>query len=638
MKFTLHNHPEVKILKAEVFLPQNRYSKGRAHIRILATSDLHMHMTSYDYYADRPNPDVGLARTASMIRVAQEQAERNGALVLLFDNGDSLQGTPFGDWAAEAMPAQHPLPKAFNILGYDAVGLGNHDFGFGLKFINRITGQFECPVVCSNMKSNTPEQGWVSQAILQRTISVGGEDVPISIGVLSVLPPQTARWEAHMLRDDVQIADILTAAQRTAAELRKDGCDLIVALAHSGLGSAEAQPELENAVIPLAALTGIDAIVAGHTHLTLPGAAHVGLKRVDSNRGLVNGKPVVMPGWAGSHLGLIDLTLGRDIDGWHIVKSEAELRAVNQAKSPVTDCPELAQLFAQGHTATRARAAKPVGNVPHPLHSYFSFCAPDRGLALIATAQAAALRPYLINTEWADHPVLSAAAPTKFGGRAGTRYYTDVSAGSISVRNVADLCVFPNELRATLITGEQVRDWLEMSAGLFNQLSLNDPVNLIDPLRAGYYFDVLHGVTCRFDLSQPARFDATGRITDPGHSRVRDLAFQGLPVAPDQRFVVALNNYRASGGGNFPVDFQADQINLPSLRIHEILCDYIAGRSPVDPLEQAPQPFTFEPTRSRGAILTTGPGADKYLEELADYDPQILPRDTDGFMRIHLTF
>lgn len=598
-----------------------------------------MHLASYDYYADRADPGVGLTRTASLIKAAREQAVQQNALVLLFDNGDSLQGTPFGDWAAGAVPDAHPLPQAFNALGYDAIGLGNHDFGFGLNLVNSIARQTACPVICSNLRSTGPGQGWVSQAVLLRSVQVDDNDIQLRIGVLSVLPPQTMQWEAHMLQDQVVATDILPAAQRIATELRQQGCDLIVALAHSGLGAAEVESGMENAILPLAELAGIDAIVAGHTHLTLPGKAHAGLPFVDSTRGLVHGTPVVMPGWAGSNLGLIDLTLEQGNDqNWRIVDRHVALHSIEQAEPAVPECPAMVHLFAAGHAATRARVARPVGRIAHALHSYFSYCAPDRGLSLLAAAQAAALRPYLVQTQWADLPVLSAAAPAKFGGRAGSRYYTDVAAGDISVRHLADLSVFPNELRAMVVTGAQVRDWLEMSAGLFNQLEPDHPRALADPRRAGFNFDVLHGLTYRIDLSNPARFDATGRITKPAHSRIRDLMFDGQPITPDQRFVVATNNYRTNGGGHFPIAGQARLIDLPSLNIPDILCSYVAGALPPDPLEQAPQPFSFVPTQGQGAILTTGAGAQAHLAELDAYRPRILPSDDDGFLRIHLTF
>ncbi len=620
-------------------MQQNRAEGGSAQIRILATSDLHMHLTSYDYYSDRPDPAIGLTRTASLIQAARRQAERNDALVLLFDNGDSLQGTPFGSWAAETVPDDHPLPKAFNALGYDAVGLGNHDFGFGLDFVNRIARQTACPMICSNLQSNQTEQGWDAHAILHRAVKTNGQDTTIRIGVLSVLPPQTTQWEAHMLKGRVDVTDILTAAQRTVEELRNQGCDLIVALAHTGLGSAIPDPDMENAIIPLAEMPPIDAIVAGHTHLTLPGKAHAGYPFVDSKRGLVHGTPVVMQGWAGSHLGVIDLTLQQNSAGkWRVVDSHVEARAIAQSDTTIPECAMITDLFATGHAATRKRVARPVGAIPHTLHSYFSYCVPDRGLALVAAAQAAALRPHLADTAWVGLPVLSAASPAKFGGRAGSKYYTDIPAGEISVRHIADLSVFPNELRAVLATGAQIRDWLEMSAGLFNQLGSDVPNDLADPLRTGFNFDVLHGVTYQIDLSQPARFDTLGRLINPAFSRILNLELDGQPIAPDQKFIVATNNYRANGGGHFPIVRQARMIDLPQISIQDILCKYVAGTLPADPLEHAPRPFSFMPNEGQVAILTTGPGAQSHIAELAEYHPRILPNDADGFMRIHLTF
>ncbi len=598
-----------------------------------------MHLTSYDYYSDRPEPAIGLTRTASLIHEARRQAERDDALVLLFDNGDSLQGTPFGNWAAENVPDAHPLPRAFNTLNYDAIGLGNHDFGFGLELVNRIARQTACPMICSNMQTTQTEQGWDVHTILHRVVRLNGQDTAIRIGVLSVLPSQTAQWEAHLLTDRVVVTDILAAARRAAEDLSVQGCDLIVALAHTGLGSAMAEPDMENAIIPLAEMPLIDAVVAGHTHLTLPGKAHDGYPFVDSKRGLVHRTPVVMQGWAGSHLGIIDLTLQKDTTGdWRITGSHVEARAIAQSGTEIPECQRITKLFATGHAATRKRVTRPVGTIPHTLHSYFSYCLPDRGLALVAAAQAAALRPHLVDTDWADLPIISSVAPAKFGGRAGSKYYTDIPSGEISVRHIADLSVFPNELRAVLASGSQIRDWLEMSAGLFHQLGSDAPIDLADPQRTGFNFDVLHGVTYQIDLSQPARFDTLGRVIDPAFSRIRNLEFDGQPIAPDQSFLVATNNYRANGGGHFPIARQARMIDLPQISIQDILCKYVAGTLPADPLAHAPRPFSFVPNQRQGAILTTGPRALHHVAELAEYHPRILPDDADGFMRIHLTF
>jgi len=590
-----------------------------------------MNLTGFDYYANKPDQAIGLTRTATLIRAARREAGDD--LVLLFDNGDSLQGTPLGDWAAHA-PQPHPALRAFDALGYDAIGLGNHDFGFGLDVLDHILSQATCPVLCSNLTRTEGRQSWVRSTVLTRTIHVAGQDKPIRIGVLSVLPPQTTHWEAHLLNDKVQASDILRTAGQVADELRDTGCDLVVALAHCGLGPTEAAHGLENAVIPLAALAGIDTIIAGHTHLTLPGPGHEGLTHVDHVAGLVHETPVVMPGSAGSHLGIIDLELEVSADGRiHLIGQAVALR---RSDDSVED-PEISRLFEVGHTETQKIMARPVAKSARDMHSYFSFCAPDRGLALVAAAQAAALRSLLSDTEWTGLPLISAVSPYKYGGRAGPRHYTEVPAGEICLRHVADLHVFPNELRAVLINGQNLLDWLEMSAGAYHLLPQRGESELIDSRRAGYNFDVIFGLSYQIDPASPARFDSEGHLTDPGHRRILNLKYDGQAVRPDQSFLVALNNYRASGGGHFPFVRHARQIALPPLGIKGILRDYLSKRLPRDPLEQSDYPFSLTPQGGRHTILKTGPGALRYLAELNAYDPLVLAPDADGFERIRLT-
>ncbi len=597
-----------------------------------------MNLTGFDYYSDQPDPTIGFTRTASLIRTAR--AEADGALVLLFDNGDALQGTPLGDQAAQD-PDGHPMMQGFAALHYDAVGLGNHDFGFGLAVLDTVLDQAPCPVLCSNMRRRSGvSQRWQDHAVLDRSISRNGQDIPIRVGVLSVLPPQTAQWEAHHLGDDITVEDSLSAARRTVQILKSAGCDLVIALAHSGLGQDQEVPGLENAVIPLAAIDGIDALVAGHTHLTLPGNDHGGLAHVDPEAGLVHGKPVVMPGSAGSHLGVIDLNLSHSADlGWQVTDQQVGLRPLRQNKpTPETpQDPDMVRLFAPVHARTRTKMAEPVARIAQPMHSYFSFCAVDRGLALVASAQAAALRPYLSGTALANLPMLSAVSPYKCGGRSGPRYYTDVPAGEVCLRHIADLYVFPNELRAVKVSGAQVLDWLEMSAGLFNTLRRDAETDLIDPGRVGYNFDLLFGLTYQIDLSYPARFDARGQLIDNSHRRIRQARIDGSTLDPNQDFVVALNNYRANGGGHFPFVETAEPINLPAMEIKRILRDYLTGTLPADPLPKAVYPFSFTPQAGVQAILRTGPGALKYLSELQNYDPIVLDPDPQGFERIRLT-
>jgi len=618
----------------------------RAKLRLLATSDLHMHLTGFDYYADRRDVSIGLTRTAGLIHTARKEAAKSNTLSLLFDNGDSLQGTPLDDLTAHSPDQTHPLMQAFKYLDYDAIGLGNHDFNFGLATLQAILSKASCPVLSSNLRQSNGRglPGIAPFAILDRMVRAGGIDHPVRIGVLSFLPPQTVQWDAHLLQGRIEVDDIVRSARRWITHMQEAGCDVVVALAHSGLDDTPVHAGMENAVLPLAALDGIDAVIAGHTHLHLPGTDHAGLTNVDAQTGDVYGKPVVMPGTAGSHLGVIDLRLAASSSGrWAVVGFDCALRPIsvrNSNGAPVSTTDEdhgLCALLAPEHAAIRSRMHRPVGHTNRPLHSYFSFIAKDRALAVVAAAQAAALRPVLAGTAAAGLPLLSAAAPSKFGSRSGPLYYTDVPAGKVSLRHVADLHVFPNELRAVIVTGRQVFDWLEMSAALFNQITPGSAgAPLTNPAVPGHDFDVLHGLTWQIDLTAPARIQPDNGAPHTLERRIRDVRFGDAPVSPDQRFVVALNSYRASGGGNFAALANAETVPVPPMYIRDVICDYLSGSLPLDPVSDTLPSWRFKPMPGTSVTVLTGPGATTYLDELEGRDISVSGPGADGFLRLAL--
>jgi len=318
-------------------------------LRLLATTDLHMHLTGYDYRTNRPSHATGLTRIATLIREARAQAETEGRSVLLFDNGDTFQGTPLGD--PEVLPenAPHPLIRAFDFLGYDAMGLGNHDFDFGLAPLDRALADASCPVISSNLERCDPgaEPPTVPFAILDRILVTANGPKGIRIGVLSFLPPQTTKWDAHILSGRVRVHDIVTTARNRVAELKRLGCDLIVALGHTGIEEASNPETAENVGVALAGIAGIDALIAGHTHLVLPGKAHEGISHVDAEKGLIHGTPVIMPGANGSHLGVIDLELDwSPTQGWRVTGTTSESRpvALPDAQATVPEDPDLLNL------------------------------------------------------------------------------------------------------------------------------------------------------------------------------------------------------------------------------------------------------------------------------------------------------
>lgn len=606
-------------------------SQRQASLRVLATTDLHMNLLGHDYFGDRAVPGIGLSRTATLIKQARGEAVDMAAATLLVDNGDGLQGTPLGELADNTAP--HPLMQAFQVLKHDAIGLGNHDFNYGLEALERALSDAPCPVICSNMTAVDADTKlpFVTSAVLERQFPSYPETPPIKIGLLSVLPLQTLQWDAHLLAGRVQIENTVQAARATSAALRAAGCDLVIALAHTGLGQDNEATDSENTLQHLALIGDIDALVGGHTHLQLP------------DPDVPFAKPVVMPGSLGSHLGVIDLRLEHSVNGWQLTGWDCELRAIAKRNETghlaplVVEDPVFVSALAKAHNDTRTRMSQPVGHNPQSLHSFFTFFAPDRALALVARAQAAALQPLLANTAEGKLPLLSAVSPYKFGGRAGPAHYTDVPAGPLCRRHVADLHIFPNQLNAVSLSGAQVLEWLEMSAGVFNQVALgSSDTALVNPDRAGHNFDSLHGLTYQIDLSVPARFHASGHLADANAHRVRTPCWNGQPLDPEQQFVVAINSHRAGGGGNFTMVHQAPHLSLPRRPIQDVLYDYLNGSLPADPLATAPPPWHFSSLPNTKVLAFTGPTARQHLHELADLNLAPGEMTANGFLKLHL--
>ncbi len=587
-------------------------------LRILATSDLHMNLRGFDHYLDAPCDGIGLTRVATLIRAAR--AEAAGAVVLL-DNGDSLQGTPL-DVPALGIAGGHPFLRCLADLGYDAVGLGNHDFNFGLDVLNRAIGAAPCPVLCANaVRRDGGEFRARPGVIVTRDTSAG----PLRVGVLSVLPPQTAMWDAEILRGALEVGDMVPAATATAAELRSQGADVVIALAHTGLGEDSFVPGQENALRALAATPGIDALVGGHTHLLLPDPAAPETSAEGAGR--IAGRTVAMPGSAGSHLAVIDLRLARDGGRWRVTGGRSHLRATKG----VAEDARLTAITDDLHGATRAALARPVGQAPVAMHTQFCFVAPSAALSVVAAAQV-----HAVGDLAGGLPVLSAVAPGKMGGRGGPANYTDVPAGVVRERHLADLCVYPNKLALVEIDGAGIADWLEMAVSLYHRITPGAGGQpLIDPVWSGHGFDVIHGLSYCIDLSQSARFDPDGRLRDPAARRITDLRHAGRVVEPGDRFLVATNTYRANGGGHVRTLDGRPRHPVPDLTLRAALGRYLAdGRFPDAPLDPV---FRFAPIPGAALELDCGPGAAAHLGEVADRGAVLSPPRADGFLRLTLS-
>lgn len=565
-------------------------------LRIMETTDLHMNLLDYDYYQDKSTDQYGLARTVTLIKAARAEVPNS----LLFDNGDLLQGNPLGDYVAKVRPLKdgevHPAYQLMNQMGYDAANIGNHDFNYGLPFLRRSLQGANFPYVNANVYlTDQKTHAFTPYVLLDRKlVDTQGKTHTIKIGVIGFVPPQILMWDKSNLEGQVVVQDIVETAKKFVPQMRAQGAQLIVAIPHAGLTTAPTPVMGENMVGPLADVEGIDAILFGHSHGEFPGKFFANFPKVDVERGTINGVAAVMPGRWGDHLGVIDFTLDETNGQWRIVDRKATLRPIfdrTTQKSVAAADPLVEKTLGDVHAKALEYVRNKVAFSSAPIYSYFAQVADDPSVQIVANAQIVYTQRALQGTEYAKYPVLSAAAPFKTGGRQGWNYYTDIPAGPLAIKNVADLYMYPNTLKAMLLTGSEVREWIEMSAGQYNQIKPQGPAqqSLLNESFRSYNFDTIDGLTYELDVTQPAKYSVLGALIAPTANRVKNLKYQGVSVQDDAKFIVATNNYRAFGGGGFPgltaakVVYEAPEENRRVLIEYLRMMDKLSANKQVNP-------------------------------------------------------
>lgn len=557
-------------------------STPKLHVRIIATTDLHAHLAPFDYFRDAADHAVGLASAGLLIREAREEAVNT----LFFDNGDLLQGGPLGDVIAAGGGAQgdHPMVRMLSSLGCDAATPGNHDFDFGLDYLRSAASSASFPFVTSNVMTADGASLFADHLLLGRDfLDESGEPHRLTVGVIGLLPPQTALWNKLHLDGRAEIGDMVEAARRIIPALR-ERCDILVALCHTGISRRPARPGDENAALAVAGLGGIDAMVIGHQHLLFPGGPDFrDLAQVDVTAGTLSNVPAVMPGFAGGHVGVIDLHLQKEAGAWRRRSARSHLRTAAGGLGSLTDSGPNEAVH-EAHQATLAYVRRPVGRVSHAVTSHFGLIADCGAVQIVNDAQRWFVTGMSDSLGLGGLPVLSACAPFRCGGRGGPSNYTSVAVGPVTLRDVADIYPYPNTLCVLRVTGAVLRDWLEKSACLYKTIdpSRLDAQDLIEPTFPSFDFDVIDGIEYTIDVTQPPRFDLSGSLISPDNRRVSTASFAGSPLRDDQEFLVATNSYRAFGGGSFPGVDGSNVAFVAADACRDVLSRYISAFPDVD--------------------------------------------------------
>ena len=538
-------------------------------LTILATTDVHNNYNDYDYFTDLPTEQSGLVRISTAIK---EQRAKNPN-VLLFDNGDNIQGNPIGEFLAKYPPQKgeiSPIMTLLNAMQYDAMSLGNHEFNFGLDYLNSVISGAKFPVLSANVVNAIRKTPYFRPyTILLRTFKDrDGRLQIVRVGVLGLLPPAILTWDGANLKGKVETVDAYETAVKYVPEIKAAGADIVVILAHGGIADFARRGGEENFAYYLTQIPGVDAVVTGHAHEKFPSRTFQKISGADLDKGTINGIPVVMAGSFADTLGMIKLTLTKSGGKWQSSGGTGSLLpvwdgAARKANYEADADLKYSPLGIQAHEVMLNYIRSPVGgdeggsssggSLTSPLTSFFSVIRDDYSVQIINESQIRYAEQALAGTPYAKLPILSAAAPFKAGGRNGPKYYTNVPAGPLAIKNIADIYVYPNTVVILKLTGAQIKDWLEMSAGQFNRLNTGSAEQYIqnDDFPT-YLYDVIDGVTYKIDVTQPAKYNRDGTINNAQAERIKDLRYKGQPIQLNQEFALVTNNYRAYGGGNFP--------------------------------------------------------------------------------------
>ncbi|MBT2528886.1 5'-nucleotidase C-terminal domain-containing protein [Streptomyces sp. ISL-99] len=533
---------------------------------------MHGNVFNWDYFTDKEfddkaHNDVGLAKISTLVnQIREEKGRRN---TLLIDAGDTIQGTQLSYYYAKVDPitAQHgpvhPMAQSMNAIGYDAAALGNHEFNYGIPVLRKFEEQCDFPLLGANALDAKTLRPAFPPYFMKRLRTPLGRDVRVA--VLGLTNPGIAIWDKQNVQGKMTFPGLEEQAAKWVPKLRSMGADVVIVSAHSGSSGTSSYgdqlPYVENAAGLVAEqVPGIDAILVGHAHTEI---AEYFVENKETGKQVVLSEPLK---W-GQRLTLFDFDLVWSKGRWTVEKVGAKVLNSNT----VDEDPEITKLLGDEHEKVVAYVNQVIGTSTARMTTAEAAWKDEPLIDLINHVQAETVKAALAGGAYGALPVLSQASC--FSRTAA------VPAGEVTIRDAAGLYPFENTLEARLLTGAQLKEYLEFSARYYAQTAAGAPVDTAKLTNAGnipdYNYDVVSGLTYEIDIAKPAG------------SRIVNLAFEGRPVDAAAEFVLAVNNYRASGGGAFPHVAGAKQLWANSEEIRNTIITWVKAKGTLDPAEFA---------------------------------------------------
>ncbi|MFJ8478149.1 bifunctional metallophosphatase/5'-nucleotidase [Kitasatospora sp. NPDC094011] len=550
-------------------------SKRKPHrqaFTVMGTTDLHGRVLNWDYftdaeYVDKAHNAVGLARISTLANQVRE--DKGWDRCLLIDSGDIIQGTQLTYYYARIEPIatdgdnvpDHPMAVAMNLMGYDAAALGNHEFNYGIPTVKAFEDQLEFPLLGANALHAKNEKPAFTPYVIKEVWL--DEDTPIKVGILGLTNPGIAIWDKANVAGQMIFPGIVETAAKYVPRMKAAGADVIVVSAHSGIDEAttygDQLPWPEDASGEMAAtVPDIDAVLVGHTHKEVAQRLIVNKK---TGRTVVLSEPLC---W-GQRLSCFDFEVEFTDGRWTVAAVSS--RVLNS--NTVPENPEISDAILGQHKKVVEYVNQNIGSSKIELSIADARFKATPIIDLIGKVQADAVKAALAGGQYANLPVLAQAAP--FNRTAL------IPSGQVKLRDAAGLYIYENTLEARLLTGAQLKDYLEFSAKYYNQLAVGAAVNKDTLTNAedtpDYNYDSVYGLSYDIDISQPKG------------SRIVNLSFQGKPIDPTAQFVLAVNNYRANGGGNFPHVASAKAVWANSDEIRNTMIAWVKAKGVIDPAD-----------------------------------------------------